>query len=114
MESIKQKPSETSGVVVLKNGQEVSYDVLVLSTGSQWEGPINFPDDADEIKPFIHSSRAKFANAKHIVIAGGGAVGAELSGEIKDIWPVSNASSFLLFFVSPPFTGQGCHNRPRR
>lgn len=33
--------------------------------------------------------RSKFEAAQDIVIAGGGAVGIETAGEIKDIYPVS-------------------------
>lgn len=33
--------------------------------------------------------RNKFEDAQDIVLAGGGSVGIETAGEIKDIWPVS-------------------------
>jgi len=60
---------------------------LVLAPGSIWTGPIAFPDDEEEVNEFIKNSRAAFEKAESIVIAGGGAVGIELSGEIKDVWP---------------------------
>ncbi|CAL1715396.1 unnamed protein product [Somion occarium] len=75
------------GNVVLNNGEKIHYDVLALATGSTWPGPINFPDsDADAIAS-IKDWRNKIANAKHVVIVGGGPVGIETAGEIKDAYP---------------------------
>ncbi|KAK7064070.1 FAD/NAD(P)-binding domain-containing protein [Favolaschia claudopus] len=81
------RPGDKGGVVVLADGQEVSYDILVLAPGSIWEGPLDFPADKDSVKAFLGETRARFAKAQKIVLAGGGAVGIEFSGEIKDIWP---------------------------
>ncbi|KAJ7225274.1 hypothetical protein GGX14DRAFT_638002 [Mycena pura] len=79
--------ADKSGHVLLKDGKQLPYDVLVLAPGSIWEGPLNIPDDSAAVKPFIAESRAKFAGAQSIVLVGGGAVGVEFAGEIKDIWP---------------------------
>ncbi|KAJ7022050.1 hypothetical protein C8F04DRAFT_1139253 [Mycena alexandri] len=75
------------GSVVLADGQEFPYDVLVLAPGSIWEGPIEFPRDEREVKGFLAEQRARFKKAGKIVLVGGGAVGAEFAGEIKDVWP---------------------------
>ncbi|KAK7064071.1 FAD/NAD(P)-binding domain-containing protein [Favolaschia claudopus] len=81
------KPAAKGGSVVLASGQELPYDILVLAPGSIWEGPLDFPTDPDAVKAFLSESRARFSKAQKIVLAGGGAVGIEYAGEIKDIWP---------------------------
>ncbi|KAJ7848570.1 FAD/NAD(P)-binding domain-containing protein [Mycena olivaceomarginata] len=58
--------------LTLGSGQEVPYDILILASGLSWTDPIAFPD---------------FAQAGSYLLAGGGAVGCELAGELKDIWP---------------------------
>ncbi|KAJ7454007.1 FAD/NAD(P)-binding domain-containing protein [Mycena galericulata] len=75
------------GAVVLADGRRLAYDVLVLAPGSIWEGPLDFPDDREQVHAFIDASRAKFRKAQKIVLVGGGGVGVEYAGEIKDIWP---------------------------
>lgn len=70
-----EKSASGGGVVFLENGDKISYAVLVLSPGALWTGPLAFPDDPKETTAFIEQSHAKFANAKDIVLVGGGAVG---------------------------------------
>ncbi|KAJ6480571.1 FAD/NAD(P)-binding domain-containing protein [Mycena vitilis] len=70
-------PNARGGVVVLEDGTQMPYDVLVLAPGSIWEGPLNLP--------WTHDALTEFA--QKIVLAGGGAVGIEYAGEIKDVWP---------------------------
>lgn len=104
------------GSVVLADGQEFPYDVLVLAPGSVWEGPIDFPLDEQEVKGFLAEQRARFKKAGKIVLVGGGAVGAgrflaecragyslaylllatEFAGEIKDVWPVRCSPLFCI------------------
>ncbi|KAF7311070.1 FAD/NAD(P)-binding domain-containing protein [Mycena chlorophos] len=76
---------EADKVVVLADGQEVKYDYLVLAPGSIWEGPLEIPFDG--AKEFIEAQRATFAKAQKIVLVGGGAVGIEFAGELKDSFP---------------------------
>ncbi|KIL56785.1 hypothetical protein M378DRAFT_133689 [Amanita muscaria Koide BX008] len=79
--------SGNRGSVVLQDGETIPYEVLVLSPGSIWTGPIAFPEEDEKVKGFIRNSRSAFQGAQNIVLAGGGAVGIELAGEIKDLWP---------------------------
>ncbi|KAJ7103336.1 hypothetical protein B0H15DRAFT_811881 [Mycena belliarum] len=79
--------NQKGGVVFLADGKQLPYDALVLSPGSLWEGPMDIPDDSTAVKEFIATSRANFKKAQKIVLVGGGAVGIEYAGEIKDIWP---------------------------
>lgn len=55
--------------------KRLHYDLLVVATGSKWEGFAGFPDDAGDCFKHIETWRMKFQNANDIVIAGGGAVG---------------------------------------
>lgn len=67
---------EKGGELVLENGERVSYDVLVLTPGSHWHGPLELPDDREAALASIADIRQKIESAKAIVLAGGGAVGA--------------------------------------
>ncbi|CAL1709321.1 unnamed protein product [Somion occarium] len=75
------------GDVILTNDERIHYDVLALATGSTWSGPLNFPQSDAEVIASINDWRNKIANAKHVVVVGGGAVGIEIAGEIKDTYP---------------------------
>jgi apoptosis-inducing factor 2 len=67
--------SKAGGKVILQDGQSVDYDVLVLSPGFKWEAFLDFPFDAEKVQEHIKEWRAKFRDAKKVVIGGGGAVG---------------------------------------
>ena len=66
---------------------------LVLATGSKWSGPINLPDNEADLRQFASQWRERFKAAEDIVVVGGGAVGVELSGEIRDEYPVRRVLS---------------------
>ena len=69
------KESQAGGSVVLSTGERIHYDIVVLAPGSEWDGPLAFPDDRAAVLEHIRSWRRKFENANGIVLAGGGAVG---------------------------------------
>jgi NADH dehydrogenase FAD-containing subunit len=74
--SIEQGKEGRDGSIVLTTGERIRYDFLVLAPGSEWEGPLKFPDDRAAVLEHIKAWRRKFENAKGgIVLAGGGAVG---------------------------------------
>ncbi|KXN81876.1 Apoptosis-inducing factor 2 [Leucoagaricus sp. SymC.cos] len=72
--------------------ERLHYDVLVVATGSQWEGFTGFPAETEKCMAHIETWRMKFKEANDIVIAGGGAVGLETAGELKDIYPDKNVT----------------------
>jgi len=55
-----------------------------LATGSKWTGPIDYPENDAEIREFISQWQQRFKSAEDVVIVGGGAVGIELAGELRD------------------------------
>jgi len=73
--SIQDHKEGSGGELALSNGEKLHYDVLILAPGSNWEGPVKFPDTKPEILDFIKDWRRSFENAENIVLAGGGAVG---------------------------------------
>ncbi|KAF9456366.1 FAD/NAD(P)-binding domain-containing protein [Collybia nuda] len=79
--------TEDSGKVTLESGETIEYAFLILAQGASWSGPPNFPRTESGVKTHINELQTKFSNANDIVLVGGGAVGYELAGEIKDIWP---------------------------
>jgi len=80
---------------VLEDGEKLHWDYLVVASGSKWEGAIDFPSSKEEASTHIKSWRDKFEKAKHIALVGGGAVGVELAGEIKDVYPDKKVTLIL-------------------
>lgn len=72
---IEAKPGVPGGTVVLASGERIPYAALILSSGSKWTGPCAIPENEEDVLPFVNAWRKKFADAKHVVIVGGGAVG---------------------------------------
>ncbi|KAF8181636.1 hypothetical protein BJ912DRAFT_979622 [Pholiota molesta] len=87
-----EKGNNQGGYVVLDNGEKVEYSILILAPGNRWEGPLDLPNTKAEAVEVINSWRSRFAKAENIVLVGGGAVGLELAGEIKDIGPNKNVT----------------------
>ncbi|KAF8994493.1 FAD/NAD(P)-binding domain-containing protein [Cyathus striatus] len=87
------KKDASGGSVVLENGEVIKFDILVLATGSIWEGPLHLANEKEEIDKALKRERDEVANAKSVVLVGGGAVGNEYAGEIKDIYPVRYGSN---------------------
>ncbi|KIY50167.1 FAD/NAD(P)-binding domain-containing protein [Fistulina hepatica ATCC 64428] len=78
---------EKSGTLTLGSGDTIDYDILVLASGSKWHGPIALPENDDDMPAYLAKTREEIKNAKSIVLVGGGAVGIETAGEIKDVYP---------------------------
>ncbi|KAF9471447.1 FAD/NAD(P)-binding domain-containing protein [Pholiota conissans] len=83
---------QQGGYVVLDNGEKVEYSILILAPGTRWEGPLDLPNTKAEAVEVLNTWRSRFAKAENIVLVGGGAVGLELAGEIKDIGPKKNVT----------------------
>ncbi|KAJ7266473.1 FAD/NAD(P)-binding domain-containing protein [Mycena haematopus] len=87
VEGIHQKAGETTGFLTLAGGEKLPYDILILAPGLSWQDPLAFPSKAEDVATYVASSRERFARARSYLLVGGGAVGCELAGELKDIWP---------------------------
>ncbi|KAG6844176.1 hypothetical protein H0H87_009146 [Tephrocybe sp. NHM501043] len=79
--------SKEGGSVTLESGEKIDYHILVLSQGATWNGPPAFPSTESGVNEHLSSIHNKLVKANDIVLVGGGAVGIELAGEIKDQWP---------------------------
>lgn len=75
------------GELELSGGEILPYRILVLATGSKWTGPIDFPDNDADIRQFVSQWQQRIKSAEDVVIVGGGSVGIELAGEIRDEYP---------------------------
>ena len=81
--------------------RDLSYDYLVLATGSHTEGTAPFKGigSTEATKQALHEIQAEIEEAQSIVVAGAGVTGVETAGELatrygrtKEIVLVSNAS----------------------
>lgn len=73
--SIRRNSSGIGGTVTTDTGRNVQYDVLVLASGSHWEGGLDLPPlRADAIRS-IQDYRGVIKASKGVAIIGGGAVG---------------------------------------
>lgn len=78
---------EKGGHVTLADGKTVDYSILVLTPGSSWDGPLAMPDGKAELAQWSKNWRSKFEKAEDVLLVGGGAVGIEFAGEIKEFYP---------------------------
>ncbi|KAK3988932.1 hypothetical protein QBC44DRAFT_242610 [Cladorrhinum sp. PSN332] len=76
--------------VVLRSGNEVKYDYLIIATGSTVPGGLPSRaggEDREGGMERLRAMQARIKNATHIVVAGGGAAGVELATDAKDLYP---------------------------
>ncbi|KAL0581582.1 hypothetical protein V5O48_000512 [Marasmius crinis-equi] len=95
---------EQAREVELMTGRKVSFDFLVLATGTRWGGPIAFPHDPSKVRRgFIEEKRREFREAKNILLVGGGSVGIELAGELRDLSTQESLSFTATDYFSTPY-----------
>ncbi|XP_078483042.1 ferroptosis suppressor protein 1-like [Ciona intestinalis] len=92
-----------SKTLTLKDGKTVNYTHLVIASGSRSGFPSKVAVDAsiEEVKRLYNEYRKEVVAAKRVLMVGGGAVGVELSGEIKTEFPdkevtIVSSSEFLV------------------
>ena len=77
-----------TGRVVLASGEELPADYLVLATGSSYPFPAKSDTDRTvDAHEKTLGTHAALAAAARVLLVGAGAVGIELAGEIKAVWP---------------------------
>ncbi|WP_380284681.1 NAD(P)/FAD-dependent oxidoreductase [Kitasatospora purpeofusca] len=80
--------SADPGGVTLASGRRVEADYLVLATGSSYAYPAKpVADSRAEALDQLRATHKELAGADRVLITGGGPVGLELAGEIKEVWP---------------------------
>ena len=77
--------------MTLADGTKIDFDYLVVAIGC-YQGSVEPDDDVpqatyDEVKAYYDSMGEKIRNAGSVAIIGGGPVGVELAGEIRDSHP---------------------------
>ncbi|KAH6672155.1 hypothetical protein B0J14DRAFT_482971 [Halenospora varia] len=78
-------PEAKSVVLSASTGSKsISYDILILATGSHLKSPGPFKPAAstEETQDILHDFQARVKTAKSIVVAGAGATGVETAGEL--------------------------------
>ena len=86
--AIRVVPNENK--VELSNGQTLSYDILVVATGSRNFSPAEPPvqiTSREETNKFYLDMKQQLSAANNIVIVGSGPVAIELAGEIREEYP---------------------------
>lgn len=82
---------EAKEVVVIEgpdHRRTLSYDFLVISTGSRTKdkSPMKGLGSTEETKYHLHAFQEKVQNAQKIVVAGAGATGVEIAGELASVY----------------------------
>ncbi|KAI8354572.1 hypothetical protein EDC96DRAFT_466141 [Choanephora cucurbitarum] len=92
--TIKAKASEfyTNKIIldqqVPEFGNEISYDYLIIATGTDYPAPFKSPHtDYQAIVDGFRAAQSEIKAARSILIVGGGPVGIELAGEIREHYP---------------------------
>lgn len=76
------------GVVTLGSGERITADHVVLATGSGYPFPAKFAEtESAGAIARLRETRVALERAGHAFLLGAGAVGLELAGEIKAVWP---------------------------
>ena len=77
-----------AGRVTLASGEELPADYIVLATGSSYPFPAKSDvDGTADAHEKTRGTHAALAAAARVLLVGAGAVGIELAGEIKAVWP---------------------------
>ncbi|OGE56728.1 hypothetical protein PENARI_c002G07654 [Penicillium arizonense] len=90
--------------VTVKTGASFSYDYLVIASGSTTASSLGKgstvapfkPSNAKDMEAVIKSAQQEVADAKSIIIAGGGAVGVEFAGEVAEAFKTKKGSKITL------------------
>ncbi|CAG7854552.1 SubName: Full=Uncharacterized protein {ECO:0000313/EMBL:CCA70439.1} [Serendipita indica DSM 11827] len=85
--NVEEKERGEGGWVVLDDGSKIEWDILVVGTGSNWNGLLRWPTKRVQLSEHLNVWRDRFASAKSVLIVGAGSVGSELAGEIRDYYP---------------------------
>lgn len=87
------KGEDGGGFVVLRSGQRIKYEYLVVATGSVAGLPsrVGREDKADGIQLF-REMQDRIQAAKDVVVLGGGPAGVEIAADAKALYPEKNVT----------------------
>ena len=77
--------AKTVEISTSQGKQTLSYDILVLATGSRTDGNTPFKNlgSTEATRDAVHDLQERVAKAKTIVVGGAGVTGVEISGELS-------------------------------
>ncbi|TIA76110.1 hypothetical protein E3P92_00050 [Wallemia ichthyophaga] len=67
-----------------KIGKTIPYDILLLATGSNYAFPCRPDTQSFTMKDHLKNMQGEIENSGKIVIVGGGSLGVEMSGEVRE------------------------------
>lgn len=83
----------SGAAVVLRSGEVVEYEYLVLATGCRAEAPSRLgAEERDEAVKVLRGLQEKIAQAGDVVVVGGGPAGVELAADAKEMYPKKNVT----------------------
>ncbi|KAF2492127.1 putative disulfide oxidoreductase [Lophium mytilinum] len=83
----------SGAAVVLRSGEVVEYEYLVLATGCQAGAPSRLgAEERDDAVKVLRGLQEKIAQAGDVVVVGGGPAGVELAADAKDLYPKKNVT----------------------
>ena len=76
--------SKSVSVATAKGEKVITYDILILATGTRTKGDIPFKlgDSYEATRDALHDFQSKVKKANSIVVGGAGATGVETAGEL--------------------------------
>ncbi|EFA78009.1 putative apoptosis inducing factor [Heterostelium album PN500] len=77
----------TPKMVVLDDGDVLTFDYLVIATGSNNMTPYKSPTDTSNLYPYYQRLQETVKKARSVAIIGGSTIGVELAGEIACEYP---------------------------
>ncbi|KAM5511609.1 oxidoreductase [Fusarium oxysporum f. sp. phaseoli] len=76
-----------------QNSREISFDYLVIATGTKRPLPFEMPsDDKQDAITYLQGYQKRVAAARSIVVVGGGANGVQIAADIKELYPEKEVS----------------------
>jgi NADH dehydrogenase FAD-containing subunit len=87
-----------TSAVRVSTGWVITCDVVAIAMGSSFKGdmPFNNLQSTEETRTKLHAWASAVAAAKSIIVAGGGATGVEMAGELGQEYALSGAKEVTL------------------
>ncbi|CAI6334448.1 unnamed protein product [Periconia digitata] len=101
----------TANQVLLANGETITYEYLVVATGSRQDPPAKMVSlDREGACEELRSVQSSIAQARRLAVLGSGAVGVEIAADIKTYFPGKDVQLFTSRDVIMPSFGAKIQN----